>query len=263
MLMSAALTQAPAGVVLLAAGRGSRMLPLTESTHKSLLPVAGRPALQYAIEAVLAHGVEDVVVVTGDKRESIEQFVRAEYGERLALTFNERFEADTNILSTELGVGALRRPEDGYLILETDLVVEPAGWNALLDTGERGESFWATRGTYGASLLGGALRADTAGRVTDLVYAPRYDPEYEGWQKLLGALYVGPEQVALDRALRKSAIDRSIAQYYMAPWVQNLPSLACRARSLGPLMAESFNDIESYRQTDQRFTDARACDKWT
>lgn len=258
MVESIAMTRAPAGVVLLAAGRGSRLFSLTEQTHKSLLPVAGRPALQYAIDEVLARGVEDVVVVTGDKRSSVEQFVRAHYGNRLTLVFNERYEADTNILSTEIGVTALRHPAEGYLILETDLVVEPAGWQSILAVGAEGGSFWVTRGTYGASLTGGALAADEGGRVTDLVYAPTYDPAYEGWQKLVGALYVGRGQVAMDRDLRQLGIRDSIAQYYMAPWVRHLAKLPCSARSLGGLFAESFNDVEAYARTDRRFTEMRA-----
>jgi NDP-sugar pyrophosphorylase family protein len=247
-------TRAPAGVVLLAAGRGSRLASLTEHTHKSLLPVAGKPALQYVIEEVLARQVPDIVIVTGDKREAIEQFVRDRYADRVRVAYNERYASDTNILSTETGVAALAHPEKGYLVVETDLIVAPEGWAAILDVGDANESFWITRGTYSQTLTGGALNADRAGRVTDLVYAPKYTPSYEGYQKLLGMLYVGTDQVAKDRELRQLGIARTIAQYYMTPWVEHLPQLPCRARSLGSIFAASFNDIETYRQTDRDFT---------
>jgi NDP-sugar pyrophosphorylase family protein len=246
-------TRAPAGVVLLAAGRGSRLSSLTEQTHKSLLPVAGKPALQYVIEEVLAHQEPEVVIVTGDKREAIEQFVRDRYSGRIRVAYNERYASDTNILSTETGVGALTHPENGYLIVETDLIVAPEGWASILDVGDGSESFWITRGTYGPTLTGGALDADKSGRVTDLVYAPQYTPSYEGYQKLLGMLYVGRNQVTKDRELRQLGIARTIAQYYMTPWVEHLSQLPCRARSLGSIFAASFNDIETYRQTDRDF----------
>jgi CTP:molybdopterin cytidylyltransferase MocA len=217
--------------------------------------VAGKPALQYVIEEVLARQVREVVIVTGDKREAIEQFVRDRYAGRIRTAYNERFASDTNILSTEIGVGALARPEDGYLIVETDLIVAPEGWSSILDVGAGDESCWVTRGTYSATLTGGALHADPIGRVTDLVYAPTYDPMYEGYQKLLGMLYVGRHQVAKDRELRRAGIARTTAQYYMTPWVEHLRHLPCRARSLGSIFAASFNDIETYRQTDQRFSE--------
>ncbi|HKU88628.1 MAG TPA: NTP transferase domain-containing protein [Steroidobacteraceae bacterium] len=249
---------APVNVVLLAAGRGSRLGTLAQHTHKSLLPVAGKPALQYVIDEVLARPVRDVVIVTGDKHEAIEEFVSQRYGGRIRPAYNARFAEDTNILSTETGVAALERPEDGYLIIETDLIIEPSGWSQVLDVGDGRDSFWVTRGRYSTSLTGGALQVDARGHVTDLVYAPKYEPRFEGYQKLLGILYVGREQVAKDRELRIAGMRRTIAQYYMTPWVENLPQLPCRALSLGSIYAASYNDVETYQQTDRRFAEVLA-----
>jgi choline kinase len=248
---------APHNVVLLAAGRGSRLGALAQHTHKSLLPVAGKPALQYVIDEVLARPVRDVVIVTGDKHEAIEQFVRERYPGRIRPAHNPRFAEDTNILSTETGVAALERPELGYLIIETDLIIEPRGWSRVLDVGT-GDSFWVTRGHYGTSLTGGALQVDAQGRVSDLVYAPKYEARYEGYQKLLGILYVGRGQVAKDRELRLAGMQRTIAQYYMTPWVEHLAQLPCRALSLGTTYAASYNDVETYQQTDRRFAEVLA-----
>ncbi|HXY08609.1 MAG TPA: sugar phosphate nucleotidyltransferase [Terriglobales bacterium] len=51
-------------VVIPAAGLGTRMLPVSEVVPKELLPVGGKPAIQYAIEEAIASGVAEVVVVT-------------------------------------------------------------------------------------------------------------------------------------------------------------------------------------------------------
>jgi len=48
--------------MILAAGRGERMRPLTDHTPKPLLPVAGKPMIQYHIEALAAAGVRDIVI---------------------------------------------------------------------------------------------------------------------------------------------------------------------------------------------------------
>ncbi len=48
--------------MILAAGRGERMRPLTDSVPKPLLPVAGKPLMQYHIEALAAAGIRDIVI---------------------------------------------------------------------------------------------------------------------------------------------------------------------------------------------------------
>jgi NDP-sugar pyrophosphorylase family protein len=49
--------------VILAAGEGKRVRPLTRSRPKALLPVANRPIIEYIIEALLKNGVRDIFVV--------------------------------------------------------------------------------------------------------------------------------------------------------------------------------------------------------
>lgn len=254
------MTRVPANVVLLAAGRGSRIARLTRDTHKSLLPVAGRSSLERAVDEAVARTAGQVVVVTGDRRESIERVVRERYGSRVDTVHNERFAEDMNILSTELGVAALRSPGEGYLVIETDVVVGPGGWETIYAVPDPDASFWVTRGRYGRAITGGALEADAAGNVTGLVYAPVWSERFEGWQKLLGVLYVAPAQVARDREIRREALARTCAQYYMTPWVEHLAELPCRAKPLPEAYAGSFNDPETYLEVDRRLRAAEAAE---
>ena len=48
--------------MILAAGRGERMRPLTDTTPKPLLPVGGKPLMQYHIESLKAAGITDIVI---------------------------------------------------------------------------------------------------------------------------------------------------------------------------------------------------------
>lgn len=244
----------PKGVVLLAAGSGSRLAPLTDDCHKSLLLVAGRPVLKDIIDKVLSAGVDDVVLVTGHRSNDIEAFVQTQYADRVRCVFNERYKEDVNILSMDLGVNGLLDPDAGYMVVETDMVIEPRGWDMVLNITDRSQSFWVTRGRYSTTLTGGALHADTQGRVTDLLYRPHYDPACEGWLKLLGILYVGSNQVDADRSIRRAAINKTIHQYYMMPWIENLALLPCHVRDLGNVYAGSYNDIDAYRRTDAEYT---------
>lgn len=55
----------PAQAMLLAAGRGQRMRPLTDATPKPLLPVHGKPLMQWPLEALARGGFRRVLVNTG------------------------------------------------------------------------------------------------------------------------------------------------------------------------------------------------------
>ena len=49
--------------VVLAAGEGTRMRPLTANLPKPLLPVAGKPFLRHSLEALRAAGIKDLAIL--------------------------------------------------------------------------------------------------------------------------------------------------------------------------------------------------------
>ncbi|MDA8262297.1 MAG: UTP--glucose-1-phosphate uridylyltransferase GalU [Actinomycetota bacterium] len=58
--------------VIPAAGLGTRFLPATKAQPKEMLPVVDKPAIQYVVEEALAAGLDDILVVTGRSKRSIE-----------------------------------------------------------------------------------------------------------------------------------------------------------------------------------------------
>ena len=57
--------------VIPAAGFGTRMLPATKAIPKEMLPVAGRPLIQYAVEEAAASGIETVILVVRSRKSLI------------------------------------------------------------------------------------------------------------------------------------------------------------------------------------------------
>lgn len=59
-------------VVIPAAGYGTRFLPATKAQPKEMLPIVDKPIIQYVVEDAVAAGIEDVIIVTGWQKRSIE-----------------------------------------------------------------------------------------------------------------------------------------------------------------------------------------------
>lgn len=100
--------------VILAAGEGSRLRPLTRSKPKAMLPVANRPIIEYVIDALLENGIRDIVVVVGYRKEDVIRHLN-------------RLDAPIQVVVQERQLGtadALRAAEseitDNFLVLPGD-----------------------------------------------------------------------------------------------------------------------------------------------
>ena len=58
--------------VIPAAGLGTRFLPATKAQPKEMLPIVDKPTLQYIIEEAVESGVEEILIITGKNKKSIE-----------------------------------------------------------------------------------------------------------------------------------------------------------------------------------------------
>jgi MurNAc alpha-1-phosphate uridylyltransferase len=61
--------------MLLAAGYGTRLKPMTERMPKPLVPVSGRPMIEYALDRLLAYGIEEVVVNVSHHKEQLMDYL--------------------------------------------------------------------------------------------------------------------------------------------------------------------------------------------
>ena len=108
--------------VILAAGQGTRLRPLTDNLPKCLVQVRGKTLLQYALESLDQVGIRHCVIVVG----YLCDMVRQQYGNRFGnvrLTYieNHRYMETNNIYSFWLGRHEL---DDDVLLLECDLLFE-------------------------------------------------------------------------------------------------------------------------------------------
>ena len=122
--------------IILAAGMATRLRPLTLSTPKCLLDIGGRSLLQRSMDALLANGVTDFVIVTGYLHTMVENFVTERYGADVNVSFihNPDYASTNNIYSLWLA----RREAEGkdILLLDSDLLYDTRILTRVLTSGD-------------------------------------------------------------------------------------------------------------------------------
>jgi choline kinase len=115
--------------VILAAGVGERLRPLTEDRPKALVEVAGRTIIDRTIDSLLAYGVRRVIVATGYREDALRNALR---GVPCEVEFcpNPDFATTQNMVSLALCASAVG--ESGFFKLDGD-VIFPAEFLARLD----------------------------------------------------------------------------------------------------------------------------------
>lgn len=96
--------------ILLAAGMGTRLRPITNETPKSLIKVNGKPLLERQVEFLNENGIEEIIVLTGYLAEKFD-YLKEKYN--VKLVYNDKYNVYNNIYSMYLVREYL---EDCYVI---------------------------------------------------------------------------------------------------------------------------------------------------
>lgn len=108
--------------LLLAAGTGSRLYPLTEHAPKCLTIVNGMSILERMITILNQHGFKRLIVVTGHLENHIKDFLGNQVGDiKVEYIFSPLYKSTNNIYSLWMARKAISEP---FLLLESDLVFD-------------------------------------------------------------------------------------------------------------------------------------------
>ena len=117
--------------VILAAGMAKRLRPLTDACPKCLLKIGERTLLQRTVDAMIAAGINELVVVTGYRAEMIRDFLTKQYPSlNIHFIHNGDYEHNNNIFSLWM----TRPYTDGkeFLLSDSDILFDPALIRAVL-----------------------------------------------------------------------------------------------------------------------------------
>ena len=111
--------------IILSAGQGRRLLPLTEVTPKCCLRPGGLSILEWQIRELSAAGVDEVVVVTGFGHEKVEEIVKRVKGIRARTLYNPFYAQSDNLGTCWIARGEMDGPFvliNGDTLFETDVM---------------------------------------------------------------------------------------------------------------------------------------------
>jgi choline kinase len=150
--------------IILAAGIASRLRPLTNDMPKCLLSIGERCLLQRSMDALIAAGLRQFVIVTGYRQQQICDFVAQHYPTTdVTFIYNDRYDTTNNIYSLWLTRPYVEAHE--ALLLDSDIVYDPQLVQRLLACPE-GDALALNSHDLGDEEM--KVIADAAGRVIEI-----------------------------------------------------------------------------------------------
>ena len=122
--------------VILTAGEGTRLRPLTLNQPKGMIPVANKPILEYMVEALASNFVKDIIMIVGYKKERI----MSHFGDGSNFKVNIQYVEQTKQLGT---AHALKMAEpyikSEFLVVPGDNIIDSKGLKKLLQSGKKND----------------------------------------------------------------------------------------------------------------------------
>lgn len=106
--------------IILAAGIGKRLLPLTKDKPKSMVKLLGKPIIEYTMDALVRRKVSEIIIVVGYCKDIIIDYFGDTYkGIKIRYVLNKYYEITNNIYSLKLGLSYVT---EDLILCEGDIV---------------------------------------------------------------------------------------------------------------------------------------------
>lgn len=228
--------------VILSAGQGRRLLPLTEKSPKCALPVHDRPMIAWQVDALFRCGVEPVAVVVGYGAEEVDRLLAERYGADRVRTVHNPFYA----VADNLGSCWVARNEmsEDFVLLNGDTLFDADVLRRLLASPERPVTVATDRkDAYDADDMKVIRAGERLLRVGKELDLDRVNGESIGMILFRGE---GPSLfcAAVDRALRRQ---EALKRWYLSvidEMAQSLPVWTCSMEGLEWVEVDTPDDLD-------------------
>ena len=193
--------------VILAAGMAKRLRPLTDERPKCLLKVGERTLLQRTVDAMLAAGISELVVVTGYRANMIRDFLTENYPSlNIHFIDNPDYAHNNNIFSLWL----TRPYVDGrdFLLMDSDILCDPAILPEVISA--EGSALALNRHELGEEEM--KIVADAHGRIIEI--SKTCSPSEAAGESVGIEKMTADYSTALFRELEKMIVDEGLIDIF-------------------------------------------------
>ena len=117
--------------VILAAGKGIRLLPLTEKTHKGLLPIGNKPLLEHTISSLVENKIRDIFLVVNYRKEDIMNHFGD--GSKLGVKINYLYQENPKGGTADAVRCAKGKVKESFILLNGDIFSKPMVIKKLIE----------------------------------------------------------------------------------------------------------------------------------
>ncbi len=151
--------------VILAAGRGTRLEPVTSDLPKCMLPLAGKPVLEHMVEAIIEAGIKEISMVIGYRGEAIREYFKDGKFHSVSIKYVEQEKR----LGTAHALG-LKKFSTDFLAMNGDMMISARDIKGVID-GHRADATLGVKRLEDAQHYGVVKVKDS--RVVGIVEKPK------------------------------------------------------------------------------------------
>jgi choline kinase len=236
--------------IILAAGEGKRLQPLTKEKPKCLLKHKDETILERLINQIKRQGIEKIIVIVGYLKEKVIEKIGDIDGVKIDI--NHRYREDTNIYSMLLAVKDI---DEDIMVFEADIIAEDEFIKYVSGTDFENKSVWFTGGKFTPDQNGGILKTDGKGNIIDIKIVEKYDEKYKEYDKLTGVMRIASKELEKFKELLKQYSSITLKQYYLVPWMDHIEDLASVKGDVSNYLFRTFNTIEDYKKINNMIFD--------
>jgi choline kinase len=232
--------------VILSAGQGKRLLPLTANKPKCLLSIEGQSIIEWQIDELVKFGIDRISVVAGYHAGRVEQLLHKRYGpDRVEVIFNPTFSWADNLFSCWV---AREEMNEDFVLLNGDTLFESAVLKRLMHAPVQPVTVVThQKPTYDADDMKVSLRGDRLVNIGKKLVADKVDAESIG---MILFRENGPVMFrrAVERSLQNPA---AVKQWYLsviAAMAQSIPVWTISANGLQWCEVDFLADLKRAQQ---------------